>query len=108
MKRRRMHLYNRQNSDNFWFKMRVAPKTREAMNGNPVLICSQHGNGYADHLTATPCVGEFLNFSLQTADDGIAGSRGRDAEEHIERLFRLFEADPVTANQHDRTGLAGV
>lgn len=78
------------------------------MDGKPVLIFSQHGTGHGGHLSATPRIGEFLNFSLQTADDGLAGSRGRDAEEHIERLFRLFESDPVTANKHDRTGLAGV
>jgi integrase len=78
------------------------------MNGKPVLIFSRHGHGYGGHLSVTPRVGEFLNFSLQTADDGLAGQRGRDAEEHIERLFRLHELEPTTATMHDLVGLAGV
>jgi integrase len=108
MKRRRMHTYKRPGSDKFWFRIRVPAEVRADLGGRRILIFSGHGQGWGGHLSVMPTIHAYLNFSLQTADDHLAGARARDALGHLEKLFKTYETAPVTATMKDVTGLAGV
>jgi hypothetical protein len=78
------------------------------MRGRLVLIFSQHGSGWGGHLSVVATLHDYLDFTLKTQDESEASIRGRDALQHIEKLFRLFDKEPLAATMLDLSGLAGV
>ncbi len=104
MKRRRMYLIKRPDSSNWWFKLRTRADVIGKLRGRKILL---HLSRASDTpLTVVPTIGEFITFSVQTDDDQLAGSRERNALDHLEKLFAVTAAAPSSISHKDMVALS--
>ena len=87
------------------FRCRVPAKVVDRLRGMKVLLhlSSQLGPAYIKVVT----IGTDVAFSLGESDERIAKARHVDALEHLQRLFEMTAAGPVSLSHKDMVALSG-
>lgn len=95
----------RSNSTVPQFRCRVPTRLVAQLRGKKILLHLSRRSGPACIKIVT--IGTDVAFSLETTDEAIAAARHADALDHLQRLFELSAAPPLTLTHREMVALSG-